>query len=163
MRADFVIDVGFEHGEGGEHRSKVWGTAIQTRTAPAMPAAQRPRSLTRLLAGGTREEARSSRYEQPGAMKSLSKPPPRRRKPGSWKQAAVVFGVLAVGLALALFERACDKGHAAAPAVEGATYTCPMHPEVVSDKPGNCPKCGMMLEARPSGSAQGLDAGGGTR
>ena len=24
-------------------------------------------------------------------------------------------------------------------------YTCPMHPEVVSDEPGNCPKCGMHL------------------
>jgi len=29
----------------------------------------------------------------------------------------------------------------------GATtrYTCSMHPEVVSDKPGKCPKCGMNL------------------
>lgn len=26
-----------------------------------------------------------------------------------------------------------------------ATYTCPMHPEVLNDKPGNCPKCGMTL------------------
>jgi hypothetical protein len=24
-------------------------------------------------------------------------------------------------------------------------YTCTMHPEVHSDKPGNCPKCGMEL------------------
>jgi hypothetical protein len=24
-------------------------------------------------------------------------------------------------------------------------YTCTMHPEVLSDKPGKCPKCGMML------------------
>jgi Heavy metal binding domain len=25
-------------------------------------------------------------------------------------------------------------------------YTCPMHPEVISDKPGKCPKCGMKLQ-----------------
>lgn len=24
-------------------------------------------------------------------------------------------------------------------------YTCTMHPEVLSDKPGKCPKCGMTL------------------
>jgi hypothetical protein len=24
-------------------------------------------------------------------------------------------------------------------------YTCPMHPEIVTDHPGNCPKCGMTL------------------
>ncbi|MBL8318384.1 MAG: copper-translocating P-type ATPase [Burkholderiaceae bacterium] len=28
----------------------------------------------------------------------------------------------------------------------GALYTCPMHPEVRQDRPGNCPKCGMTLE-----------------
>jgi len=51
-----------------------------------------------------------------------------------------------------------DHGGAAAPAAKdkpaqggkagkpGATvYTCPMHPEVTSDKPGKCPKCGMKL------------------
>jgi hypothetical protein len=36
-----------------------------------------------------------------------------------------------------------DGGAAAKP---GATlYSCPMHPEVISDKPGKCPKCGMTL------------------
>ena len=30
--------------------------------------------------------------------------------------------------------------------VLGATYTCPMHPEVRQDHPGVCPKCGMALE-----------------
>ena len=27
-----------------------------------------------------------------------------------------------------------------------AVFTCPMHPEVKSDQPGSCPKCGMALE-----------------
>lgn len=35
---------------------------------------------------------------------------------------------------------------AAQPAPKGTLYTCPMHPEVVSDRPGDCPKCGMALE-----------------
>ena len=30
----------------------------------------------------------------------------------------------------------------------GAGYTCPMHPEVQQDRPGDCPKCGMALELR---------------
>ena len=29
---------------------------------------------------------------------------------------------------------------------EGVQYTCPMHPEIVRDKPGSCPICGMALE-----------------
>lgn len=29
---------------------------------------------------------------------------------------------------------------------KGTQYTCPMHPEVVRDKPGACPICGMALE-----------------
>lgn len=47
-----------------------------------------------------------------------------------------------------------DPGHYLRPrqdeapqAVEGASsYTCPMHPEIVQDRPGNCPICGMALE-----------------
>ena len=32
------------------------------------------------------------------------------------------------------------------PPAHGATYTCPMHPEIVRDGPGSCPICGMALE-----------------
>jgi hypothetical protein len=34
---------------------------------------------------------------------------------------------------------------APSPATAAAAYTCPMHPEVISDRPGRCPKCGMAL------------------
>jgi P-type Cu+ transporter len=33
-------------------------------------------------------------------------------------------------------------------------YTCSMHPEVQPDHPGNCPKCGMALEARRLGGEE---------
>lgn len=32
-------------------------------------------------------------------------------------------------------------------------YTCPHHPEVVSDKPGKCPKCAMTLRAKAGSPA----------
>ena len=41
-----------------------------------------------------------------------------------------------------------DADAAAPGAVAGASgtrYTCPMHPEIVRDAPGSCPKCGMAL------------------
>ncbi len=42
------------------------------------------------------------------------------------------------------------KGDRQAPAAKSAIaatrYVCPMHPEVSSDRPGDCPKCGMALE-----------------
>ncbi|HZO83201.1 MAG TPA: heavy metal translocating P-type ATPase [Candidatus Binataceae bacterium] len=55
------------------------------------------------------------------------------------------------------------RAHVAAkapPAVqEAAEYTCPMHPEVVRNAPGDCPLCGMALEPRtpalaPEGNAE---------
>lgn len=33
-------------------------------------------------------------------------------------------------------------------AAADAEYTCPIHPQIVRDKPGNCPICGMTLEPR---------------
>jgi Cu+-exporting ATPase len=47
----------------------------------------------------------------------------------------------------------CCGGHSPAPqrpqsphSSSRITYTCPMHPEIVRDKPGVCPICGMALE-----------------
>jgi len=34
-----------------------------------------------------------------------------------------------------------------------ATWSCPMHPEVVMDAAGKCPKCGMALVQSPAGTA----------
>jgi P-type Cu+ transporter len=43
---------------------------------------------------------------------------------------------------------------AAAPQ-EGMLYTCPMHPEIRQDHPGNCPICGMALEPVTEPAEQG--------
>jgi hypothetical protein len=42
-------------------------------------------------------------------------------------------------------EQSKDTGESTEAAAENVKYTCTMHPEVISDKPGKCPKCGMEL------------------
>src|SRR5690242_19443198 len=55
----------------------------------------------------------------------------------NWRNNGVwVFVLLAVMLA-----SYGDHKHAE----QADTYTCPMHPTVISDKPGACPVCGMDL------------------
>jgi Cu+-exporting ATPase len=39
----------------------------------------------------------------------------------------------------------------------GGEYTCPMHPEVVQEGPGSCPKCGMALEPMHPAAEAGPD------
>jgi FtsP/CotA-like multicopper oxidase with cupredoxin domain len=48
-----------------------------------------------------------------------------------------------------------DMGEPEIGADGALVYTCPMHPEVVSDEPGHCPSCGMKLiaQAAPTGFA----------
>ena len=55
-------------------------------------------------------------------------------------------------------ERFLDKKGEPGPLPKGTVYTCPMHPEIVQEGPGHCPKCGMALE--PMGVPAEHDQGG---
>ena len=69
---------------------------------------------------------------------------------------------LAVSLAAGSFAGGTWWAHrsgAARPSAHAATvYTCPMHPDYHSDHPGDCPICGMPLEADRAGGATAGDA-----
>src|SRR4249920_2070279 len=41
--------------------------------------------------------------------------------------------------------RGCAAAHPGTAVKPGASYTCPMHPEIQQAGPGSCPKCGMAL------------------
>lgn len=50
-----------------------------------------------------------------------------------------------------------------AQAQAGPVYACPMHPQYRSDRPADCPSCGMRLElVREEGGEMPAEAGGGT-
>jgi Cu(I)/Ag(I) efflux system membrane fusion protein len=90
-------------------------------------------------------------------LETHATPPPRA--PRSWRlpAAAALAGLLAGGVAvyLALGPRGAPT---VAPQVEkkGPRYTCPMHPTIVQDHPGECPICGMQLvRMQEGGSAKG--------
>lgn len=50
-----------------------------------------------------------------------------------------------VVLLVAVVALSCNNSTSEKIEATTAAYTCPMHPEVKSDKPGKCPKCGMNL------------------
>jgi Cu+-exporting ATPase len=47
------------------------------------------------------------------------------------------------------------EGRVSPPVIEGAIYTCPMHPEIRQSGPGFCPICGMALEPETVSSDTG--------
>src|SRR5438046_1277648 len=60
--------------------------------------------------------------------------------------AALISAVLAVGGGATGLLSGCGSDHGVtAEAKEETLYTCGMHPQVIQNKPGNCPICGMKL------------------
>jgi transcription initiation factor IIE alpha subunit len=53
--------------------------------------------------------------------------------------------VLLIAISSAAITFAQEKAGKKDTTQHSAVYTCPMHPDVTSDKPGKCPKCGMDL------------------
>lgn len=65
---------------------------------------------------------------------------------------AAIAAVLVLATGIVVWQRRGDA-HVHAAGEQSSIYYCPMHPTVTSDKPGNCPICGMKLVKR-TGSPQ---------
>ena len=77
---------------------------------------------------------------------SETNPPVSPRRFGVGTMALVLAAGLGLGGGAAYLLGRATPGHDHAPSVEAKTrYTCPMHPTIVSDHPGDCPICGMAL------------------
>ncbi|MEX1138707.1 MAG: heavy metal-binding domain-containing protein [Bacteroidota bacterium] len=63
------------------------------------------------------------------------------------KRLGVIFlvGLFVIGGAIQAQDESKKEGKSERQHQEKAVYACPMHPEVKSDKQGECPKCGMTL------------------
>src|SRR5512140_2082313 len=88
-------------------------------------------------------------------------PPPR----GVRAMGLVRWAILALAALVALGSllTLARAQHPATPAAGGHVhvwkYQCPMHPQIVSDEPGECPICHMTLEPITSARAGAEDAG----
>ena len=59
---------------------------------------------------------------------------------------SIVFIFIGTVLATGFFSSCKNKEETEVMAAEKKlTYTCPMHPQIISEKPGTCPVCGMDL------------------
>src|SRR3982074_523347 len=61
------------------------------------------------------------------------------------KQILILIAAAITCAATAAFAESTPTPDASPPSEHAQRYTCPMHPEIVRAKPGQCPKCGMTL------------------
>jgi len=102
----------------------------------------------RIAAATSYWDAPAEREPKPAAASNPS-PPPGPADEGPKPAAPPVPAKRPTSRTTPAGERAPIRVPADAPA---PIYSCPMHPEVTSDTPGRCPKCGMNLEPTPRGA-----------
>ena len=113
----------------------VGGLSEKMGEVAAVLYAQMPRPRTIIVLGGTTPSS------LPGADVSAGL---------SQEALADAVGRLKRALAEGAFATSAEDFDASVLLVK-IEYVCPMHPEVVEDEPGSCPKCGMDLVAREAG------------
>ncbi len=107
---------------------------------------------TRLDVGDIKSAVRQRSYESVAPAATAGEDHPALRAQAAAPDVAVQKSTPVAPTAAAVEPSAVGSAVPAdaAPTEVAATastiYTCPMHPEVRQDRPGNCPKCGMTLE-----------------
>jgi Cu(I)/Ag(I) efflux system membrane fusion protein len=71
----------------------------------------------------------------------------KQRKEDIMKTKLILASLVALALAVVTFGvTGCKKSESTqSGGTQAKQYTCSMHPDVVKDAPGKCPKCGMEL------------------
>jgi len=75
-----------------------------------------------------------------------------------------VFVFVLLSIAVLVFAASCNRGSSDVkkqPTMQESNtqvyYTCTMHPEVRSEQPGKCPKCGMELVKKEVAASDSID------
>jgi membrane fusion protein, copper/silver efflux system len=102
-------------------------------------------------------------------MAEESKAPPPPPRSGFGLGTVIFISLFSAALAatavlyLTHREKPASTQTAPAPDPRGVLYTCPMHPQIIQDHPGNCPLCGMKLVLAERSSQPTPDAARGAR